>query len=93
MTEPAADAAIEERAALLLAVRRAGVRDLSVMRAFEATPREGLVYAQGVWHMPLVSLQSPARFLMAMWETGDSRDCEEWHLAEPLAVNPGPWRP
>jgi protein-L-isoaspartate(D-aspartate) O-methyltransferase len=31
---------VEERAALLLAVRRAGVRDISVMRAIEAVPRE-----------------------------------------------------
>ena len=30
----------EERGALLLAIRRAGVRDLSVLRAIEATPRE-----------------------------------------------------
>ncbi len=37
---PPADAAVEERAALLLAVRRAGVRDITVMRAFEAVPRE-----------------------------------------------------
>ena len=29
----------EERAALLLAMRRAGVRDISVMRAFEIVPR------------------------------------------------------
>jgi protein-L-isoaspartate(D-aspartate) O-methyltransferase len=41
MSEPAAaNAAFEERAALLLALRRAGVRDISVMRAFEAVPRE-----------------------------------------------------
>lgn len=41
MSEPAAPAAaFEERAALLLAVRRAGVRDISVMRAIEAVPRE-----------------------------------------------------
>lgn len=40
MSEPAAQAAFEERAALLLAVRRAGVRDISVMRAIEAVPRE-----------------------------------------------------
>lgn len=36
----AAQAAFEERAALLLAVRQAGVRDISVMRAIEAVPRE-----------------------------------------------------
>lgn len=40
MSEPAARAAFEERAALLLAVRQAGVRDISVMRAIEAVPRE-----------------------------------------------------
>jgi protein-L-isoaspartate(D-aspartate) O-methyltransferase len=40
MSEPAAKAAFEERAALLLAVRQAGVRDISVMRAIEAVPRE-----------------------------------------------------
>ncbi|MGJ0510577.1 MAG: protein-L-isoaspartate O-methyltransferase family protein [Methylocystis sp.] len=41
MTEPVeVSAAAEERAALLLAMRRAGVRDIAVMRAFEAVPRE-----------------------------------------------------
>jgi protein-L-isoaspartate(D-aspartate) O-methyltransferase len=40
MSLPAAQAAFEERAALLLAVRQAGVRDISVMRAIEAVPRE-----------------------------------------------------
>ncbi len=36
----AAAASPEELGALLLAMRRAGVRDLSVLRAIEATPRE-----------------------------------------------------
>lgn len=40
MNDPAAKAAFEERAALLLSVRQAGVRDISVMRAIEAVPRE-----------------------------------------------------
>lgn len=35
-----APAAFEERAVLMLAVRQAGVRDISVMRAIEAVPRE-----------------------------------------------------
>ncbi|MEK4034323.1 methyltransferase domain-containing protein [Methylocystis sp. IM3] len=39
----AAAGAFEERAAMLLAVRRAGVRDISVMRAFESVPREEFV--------------------------------------------------
>lgn len=40
MSAAAARIAFEERAALLLAVRQAGVRDISVMRAIEAVPRE-----------------------------------------------------
>jgi protein-L-isoaspartate(D-aspartate) O-methyltransferase len=40
MDEGAGGRTIEERAALLLQLRRVGVRDLAVMRAFEATPRE-----------------------------------------------------
>ncbi|MGD9540277.1 protein-L-isoaspartate O-methyltransferase family protein [Methylocystis sp.] len=34
------NAEVEERAALLLTLRQGGVRDLSVLRAMEATPRE-----------------------------------------------------
>lgn len=40
MTYERGAAEIEERAALLLTLRQAGVRDLSVLRAIEATPRE-----------------------------------------------------
>ncbi len=44
MTEEAgarqASQQFEERAALLLTLRQAGLRDLSVLRAIEATPRE-----------------------------------------------------
>lgn len=40
MEEGADGRTIEERAALLLQLRRVGVRDLSIMRAFETTPRE-----------------------------------------------------
>ncbi|MBY6241156.1 protein-L-isoaspartate O-methyltransferase [Methylosinus sp. Sm6] len=39
MEEGADGRTIEERAALLLQLRRVGVRDLAVMRAFETTPR------------------------------------------------------
>lgn len=40
MTDERRAAEIEERAALLLTLRQAGVRDLAVLRAIEATPRE-----------------------------------------------------
>jgi ureidoglycolate lyase len=70
-----------------------GAPDLASLRAFEAHGRQGVVYAPGVWHMPLVALAGEGRFLMAMWESGDARDCEEWHLAPPWDVSPDPWRP
>ena len=38
--EPAAEADVERRAALLLQLRRAGVRDVAIMRAIERAPRE-----------------------------------------------------
>ncbi len=37
--EPAGPAAVEQRAALLLQLRRAGVRDVGIMRAIERCPR------------------------------------------------------
>jgi len=37
--EPAAEADVERRAALLLQLRRAGVRDVAIMRAIERAPR------------------------------------------------------
>ncbi|TLG75136.1 methyltransferase domain-containing protein [Methylocystis sp. B8] len=40
MTDERRAPEIEERAALLLTLRQAGVRDLAVLRAIEATPRE-----------------------------------------------------
>jgi protein-L-isoaspartate(D-aspartate) O-methyltransferase len=43
VSETAAKAVFEERAALLLAVRQTGVRDISVMRAIETVPRESFV--------------------------------------------------
>lgn len=70
-----------------------GAPDLAGLRAFEAHGRQGVVYAPGVWHMPLVALAGEGRFLMAMWEAGDPRDCEEWHLTLPRDVSPDPWRP
>lgn len=43
MSDPHAANVFEERAALLLAIRRAGLRDISVMRAIESAPREDFV--------------------------------------------------
>jgi ureidoglycolate lyase len=65
-----------------------GGPDMERARAFVARPGSGIVYAPGVWHLPLVALERPGRFLMMMWETGTERDCEERPLARPLLVVP-----
>ncbi len=49
---------------------------------------EGVVYAPGVWHLPMVALGEPADFAMLMWETGDpSADCEVHEIAAPMLVS------
>jgi ureidoglycolate lyase len=65
-----------------------GGPDMERARAFIARPGSGIVYAPGVWHLPLVALERPGRFLMMMWETGTERDCEERTLSRPLMVVP-----
>jgi ureidoglycolate lyase len=54
-----------------------GEPDFATARAFIATPPAGIVYAPGVWHLPLAALEREGRFLMLMWALGDARDCEE----------------
>ena len=64
------------------------VTDRSRARAFVARAGSGIVYAPGVWHLPLVAMERPGRFLMMMWETGTERDCEERALVAPLTIVP-----
>jgi ureidoglycolate lyase len=54
-----------------------GEPDFTAARAFRAAGPAGIVYAPGVWHLPLVALDREGRFLMLMWSLGDARDCEE----------------
>ncbi|MEK0083102.1 ureidoglycolate lyase [Benzoatithermus flavus] len=59
-------------------------------RAFLAEAGQGISYAPGTWHSPLVALDRAGDFAMLMWETGGSRDCEELRLAVPLLVRSSP---
>ncbi len=65
-----------------------GGPDARGARAFVARAGSGIVYAPGVWHLPLVAMERPGRFLMMMWETGTERDCEECRLDTPLTIVP-----
>lgn len=63
-----------------------GGPDLATARAFRAAPPAGIVYAPGVWHVPLAALEREGRFLMLMWSLGDARDCVERDVSPGLVI-------
>jgi ureidoglycolate lyase len=63
-----------------------GGPDAAAACAFLAGPGQGIVYAPGAWHLPLVALDGPGRFLMRMGESGSPDDCHEHVLASALHV-------
>ncbi len=66
--------------------RADGEPELSALRAFICLPGQGIAYAPGTWHHPLVALDSPGEFAMLVWEDGTARDCELRTLPAPLQV-------
>jgi ureidoglycolate lyase len=63
-----------------------GGPDLAGLRAFVCSPGQGVNYHRGVWHHPIVALDTPAEFAMLAWEDGTASDCEERPLSEHLSV-------
>lgn len=63
-----------------------GSPDLSQLQAFICGPGQGVAYAPGTWHHPMVSLDTQAEFAMLAWEDGGPRDCEVQKLASPVLV-------
>jgi len=56
------------------------------LRAFVASPGQGVVYGPGIWHMPLIVFGSPAEFVMFVWEDGTAEDCVVAKLPEPVEI-------
>ena len=52
------------------------------LRAFFAQPGQGVNYAKGVWHHPLLSLNATCDFLV-IDRSGPGNNCDEITLAEP----------
>jgi ureidoglycolate lyase len=67
-----------------------GEPDLDGARAFLAARRQGVTYAPGVWHSPLIVLDEPADLAMLMWEVTGPADCEVAMLSSPLHVQVQP---
>ena len=51
------------------------VPDLSTLRAFVATAREGVAYHPGTWHHPLLALDHETDFTSLVWEDETAGDC------------------
>jgi ureidoglycolate lyase len=65
----------------LVVVAPAGSFDASAMRVFSTRGWQGVNYARGVWHHPLIVLDSVADFIVV--DRGGSGDnCEETYLSE-----------
>ncbi len=63
-----------------------GEPEIASLQAFTVQRGQGIVYAPGVWHLPLVALEHHAEFAMLMWEDGTQDDCDERLLASPFMV-------
>jgi len=57
---------------------RGGRPDLTCAIAFVGDAKQIVHYRKGVWHAPMVALDTPAVMTMLMWEAGEARDCEEY---------------
>ena len=62
-----------------------GELDESKIRAFISAPDQGVNYARGTWHHPLLCLQHPGRFLVVD-RGGEGHNCDEQLLKQPLNV-------
>jgi ureidoglycolate lyase len=54
--------------------------------SFIAQPDQGIVYAAGTWHHPMVALDRPGRFSVVMWACGDAGDEEVVPLDRDIEV-------
>lgn len=60
--------------------------DLTTLRAFEASPTQGITYHPGVWHHPMVALERETDFFCLVFEDETAADCVEHPMMEPVTV-------
>jgi ureidoglycolate lyase len=63
-----------------------GEPELDGLQAFICGPGQGFNYKRGLWHHPIIALETPAEFIMLAWEDGTASDCEERPLRTPLWI-------
>jgi ureidoglycolate lyase len=62
-----------------------GGPDLSAVRAFIATGKQGVTYKPNTWHHGLTVLDRPGRFAVFMWRDGSKGD-EEFVPVAPFTI-------
>ena len=67
----------------LIVAAPAGELDPSRVRAFVSDGWQGVNYAPGVWHHPLMALERVSEFIVVD-RGGEGHNCDEQTLAEPL---------
>ncbi len=72
-------------ARMLIVVAPPGELDESRIRAFISAPDQGVNYARGTWHHPLLCLERPGRFIVVD-RGGAGHNCDEQLLERPLNV-------
>jgi ureidoglycolate lyase len=55
--------------------------DLSTLAAFVATGTQGVSYAPGTWHHPMIALDAVTDFACIVFEDGTATDCVEHEIA------------
>lgn len=67
-----------------------GMPDLSTMKAFIASSKQGINYRQGVWHHPIIALEHETDFACLVHENGVAdEDCQETDVDEVVVQVPG----
>lgn len=56
--------------------------DLSTLKAFVAKPNQAISYHPGVWHHPMVGLESSTDFVCLTYEDNSSMDCVVHQIPE-----------
>ena len=56
--------------------------DLSTLKAFVARPHQAISYHPGVWHHPMVALDSSTDFVCMSYEDDTPADCVEYPFLE-----------
>ncbi|KAI7906547.1 ureidoglycolate hydrolase-domain-containing protein [Cokeromyces recurvatus] len=63
--------------------------DMSTLKAFMATSKQGINYREGIWHHPMIALEHETDFVVIVHESGvPEDDCNEVNVAPTLVHVP-----